>query len=269
MSNIRVTRELFLNVLCHESNVKPWIIQTWPGSLFPKLLDGVDISEIGDNANLIVIIEKFQTSALLRSTRILTEVLVRPAELQWKLPVTVQKLACNYKSWTWLGKGNLKRETESLLMAAPNNAIRTNYVNVRIDKTQQNSRCRLYDDRNKTINHIISECCKLAPKEYQTRCDWMEKVIHQELCKMFKFDSTNTWYMHCPESELENETYKILWNFQIQTDHLISAKRPDLVIVKKTKKTKKQREILPNWALCCPGWPRGKTERNAKRKIST
>ena len=30
------------------------------------------------------------------------------------------------KTWTWLRKGNFKRETESLLMAAQNSAIRTN-----------------------------------------------------------------------------------------------------------------------------------------------
>ena len=37
------------------------------------------------------------------------------------------------KTWTWLNKGNLKRETESLLIAAQNNAIRTNHIKVRID----------------------------------------------------------------------------------------------------------------------------------------
>ena len=36
----------------------------------------------------------------------------------------------------------------------------------------------------------------------------------------FKFDQTNKWYMHNTESVLENETYKILWDFQIQTDPL-------------------------------------------------
>ena len=30
------------------------------------------------------------------------------------------------KTWTWLRKGNLKRKTESLPIAAENNAIRTN-----------------------------------------------------------------------------------------------------------------------------------------------
>ena len=42
------------------------------------------------------------------------------------------------KTWTWLKKGNLTRETKSLLIAAQNNAIRTNHIKARIDKTQQN-----------------------------------------------------------------------------------------------------------------------------------
>ncbi len=38
------------------------------------------------------------------------------------------------KTWTWLIKGNLKRETESLLIAAQNNAIRTNHIKARRNK---------------------------------------------------------------------------------------------------------------------------------------
>ena len=68
----------------------------------------------------------------------------------------------NQKTRTWLRKGNLKRETEYLLIAAQDNAIRTNHIKARIDKTQQNSKCRLCSDREETINHIISECNKLA-----------------------------------------------------------------------------------------------------------
>ena len=64
------------------------------------------------------------------------------------------------KTWAWLRKGNFKRETESLQIAALNNAIRVNHIRARIDKTQQNSKCRSYDDRDETINHIISECSK-------------------------------------------------------------------------------------------------------------
>ena len=38
--------------------------------------------------------------------------------------------------------------------------------------------------------------------------------------------------MHNREFVLENETHKILWNFKTRRDHLISASRPDLVIIK-------------------------------------
>ena len=44
--------------------------------------------------------------------------------------------------------------------------------------------------------------------------------------------------MHNPESVLENDTHKLLWDFDIQTDHLISARRPDLIIINKKKKTR-------------------------------
>ena len=33
-----------------------------------------------------------------------------------------------------------------------------------------------------------------------------------------------------PESVLENETHKLLWDFDIQTEHLISARQPYLQI---------------------------------------
>ena len=44
-------------------------------------------------------------------------------------------------------------------------------------------------------------------------------------------------YEHQPESVLENEDYKILWDFSIQTDHVIEARRPDLVVVDKKERS--------------------------------
>ena len=135
------------------------------------------------------------------------------------------------KTLTWLKKGNFKRETESLQMAAQNSAMRTNHIKTRIDKTQQNSKCRLFGDRDETINHVIGECSKLVQKEYKARHDWVGKVIHWEMCKKFKFDDTKKWYMHNPAPVLENNTHKLRWDFDIQTDHQISARRPDLIII--------------------------------------
>ena len=70
---------------------------------------------------------------------------------------------------------------------------------------QQNSRCRLCGERVETINHIISECLKLAQKEYKTRYDKVRKEIYWELCKKFKFDYTSKW--HNLESVQENLYY--------------------------------------------------------------
>ena len=76
-----------------------------------------------------------------------------------------------------------------------------------------------------------------------TRHDWVGKVIHWELYKKLKFDHTNKWYMHNQESVLENKTHKLPWDFDIQTDRLISVRRPDLVIINK------KRELGKLWTL--------------------
>ena len=43
--------------------------------------------------------------------------------------------------------------------------------------------------------------------------------------------------MHNPAPVLENDSHKLLWDFNIQTDHLIPARRPDLIIINKNKGT--------------------------------
>ena len=40
--------------------------------------------------------------------------------------------------------------------------------------------------------------------------------------------------MHNQAPVQGNNTYKLLWDFDIHTDHLISARRPDLIITKET-----------------------------------
>ena len=45
--------------------------------------------------------------------------------------------------WAWLQNGDMKRETESLVVAAQNQGIRTNLVKAKIDKSQGDSLCRM------------------------------------------------------------------------------------------------------------------------------
>ena len=73
--------------------------------------------------------------------------------------------------WAWLQNGDLKRETESLIVAAQNQSIRTNLVKARIDKSQGDSLCRMCRKVDESIDHIVSGCSKLAQKEYKRRHD--------------------------------------------------------------------------------------------------
>ena len=105
------------------------------------------------------------------------------------------------KTCTWLRKGNLKREMESLLIVAKNNVLRTNHIKAIVDKRQENSKFTLCNNRDETIDLIISKGSKLSHKEYKTRHDWFGKVIHWKMWKEFIFNYTKKWYMHNPTSK--------------------------------------------------------------------
>ena len=77
--------------------------------------------------------------------------------------------------WAWLQNGDLKRETESLIVAAQNQSIRTNLVKARIDKINGDSLCRMCRKVDESIDHIVSGCSKLAHKEYKRRHDNLGK----------------------------------------------------------------------------------------------
>ena len=50
--------------------------------------------------------------------------------------------------------------------------------------------------------------------------------------------------MHNLAPVLENDKHKLLLNFNVQTDHLILARRPDLIIIKKKRKSAKLLTLL-------------------------
>ena len=69
--------------------------------------------------------------------------------------------------WAWLQNGDLKRETESLIVAAQNQSIRTNLVKAKIDKNQRDYLCRVCRKVDESIDHMVSGCSKFGEKEYK------------------------------------------------------------------------------------------------------
>ena len=105
--------------------------------------------------------------------------------------------------------------------------------------------CRMCGMEDETVAHVVSECPKLAQKEYKNlRYDNVAKVIHWKLCEKWGFEKTEKWYMHQPERVLESEDCKILWDFPLQIDKQLEHNRPDIT----EKKDKSCKLIDPS----CP-----------------
>ena len=58
------------------------------------------------------------------------------------------------QSWVCLQHEELKRETESLIVAAQNQSIRTNLVREKINKSQKNMLCRLCKKTDEIIEQV-------------------------------------------------------------------------------------------------------------------
>jgi len=82
-----------------------------------------------------------------------------------------RQLISEEDTFLWLSKGDLKAETESEIIAAPDQAIQTKYYATKILNTETDSKCRLCQQFDETIDHIISACPILAKEYYIKRHD--------------------------------------------------------------------------------------------------
>ena len=70
----------------------------------------------------------------------------------------------------------------------------------------------------------------------------IHKELYNDMCNKLKFNNTTKWYVHKQKSSMENVTRKILWDSEIQTDHLTSI----------NKKKKKRKEFVVSCILLFP-----------------
>ena len=65
------------------------------------------------------------------------------------------------------------------------------------------------------------------------RHDWVGRRIDWEICKANGIHVESKSYEHQPDMVIENDSCKILWDFTVQTDHMITARRPDMIFIDK------------------------------------
>ena len=163
------------------------------------------------------------------------------------------------KTYKWIRNGYMKKETEGLITAAQDQALPTRWRKVNIEKQTGTSKCRMCNEKDETIFHILSECSKLAQGEYRKRHDKVAQIVHWNLCKRYELPHVKNWYEHVAEKVLENQKAKILWDFSIQTDHIIQARRPGIVV--------KDKELDHTWVIdiAVPG--DGRVEEKEQEKV--
>ena len=72
-------------------------------------------------------------------------------------------------SWRWFQTGYLKKETESLLMAAQDQTLAITAYRATILKQQDSMKCRMCTGRDETVMRNLSECLNLVDTVYKKR----------------------------------------------------------------------------------------------------
>jgi hypothetical protein len=96
-----------------------------------------------------------------------------------------RQLISEEDTFLWLSEGGLKEETESEIVAAQDQALQTKYkyYATSILQIKTDSKRRLCQQSDETIDHIISACPILAREQYVKRHDRMCAQLHFNLCK--------------------------------------------------------------------------------------
>ena len=113
-------------------------------------------------------------------------------------------------------------------------------ISEKILNTEADSKCRLSQKFEETIDHIISACPILAKEQYIKRHDRVCAQLHFNMCKETggQLDKKH-WYEHVPKSveTIQEGEVTILWNQQVQTDRTTPNNKPDIIICDNEKVT--------------------------------
>ena len=81
------------------------------------------------------------------------------------------------------------KQTESLIVAAQNQNIRTNVFKAKIDKSQKDMLSKLCNKADESIDHVVRGCSKLAQKDYKRRHGNLGKAVHWKLARKCNFEA--------------------------------------------------------------------------------
>lgn len=140
---------------------------------------------------------------------------------------------------TYLTAGYLFPGTEGAILSIQDQVVKTRtYARYILKQQVENTKCRLCNISEESVQHLSSGCSKIAGTRYLERHNNMGKVVHQLVClNKGLLDTFTPHHMYVPKAVLENNTTKIYWDFTVETDIGVEHNKPDMVIWNKPEKT--------------------------------
>lgn len=100
-------------------------------------------------------------------------------------------------------------------------------------------RCRLCGDGKETVMHLVAGCKVLAATEFTKRHNNALKVLCVEFCKQEGLLNEDTVYYKEEWKQgmiIENDDWKLLWDFEYRLRKTCKQRRPDVTIESKKNK---------------------------------
>ena len=120
--------------------------------------------------------------------------------------VDIEKVSTE-RTWQWLKVAYLKKETEAMVCAGQEPALRVNSIKNHIDGRDV-SPVLLCCESNETVMHFSIGCSVLAESKYRIRHDIVGKHIHWLLLKKHGIPAGNKCYSHLPNVVTETDDGK-------------------------------------------------------------
>jgi len=131
-------------------------------------------------------------------------------------------------------------------VAAQVQALQTKYYATKILSTEIDRKCKLCQQFDEKIDHIMSAYPIWAKEQYTKRHDRVCAQLHFNKCEETEVQlGKKHWYEHVPKSVETSQGSKvtILWNQQVQTDRTIHNNKPDIIIRDNEKGTCMLRDV--------------------------
>ena len=135
------------------------------------------------------------------------------------------------ETYGWLKAANLPAATEALVVAAQDQALRTQYYERKILHRDVSRTRRTCSVALETVDHNVAGCSALAPMDYTEWHNQVASIIHWDVCCHFGVPVESRWYRHHPHRLVKTDDITMMWDTTISSAKKIKANRPDILLM--------------------------------------